>query len=91
MIGKSRLGRNTKDNKYFVGVYKVDPSYKARLDKLADGVWEYVLGMIVDTISKDGLLVLNKDDIVNKFGDLDKLVIPENEYSEYGSDLQLIE
>lgn len=92
MIDKSRLGRNTKDNKYFVGVYKVDPSYKARLDKLADEVWEYVLGMIVDTMVKDGLLILNKNDIVNKFGDLDKLVIPENEYSEYGgSDLQLIE
>ena len=48
--------------------------------------------MLVDSISKDRLLILNKDDIVRKFGDLDKLVIPENEYSEYGgSDLQLIE
>lgn len=92
MIDKSRHSRCTKDNKYFVGAYKVDPSYKARLDKLADEVWEYVLGILVDSISKDRLLILNKDDIVRKFGDLDKLVIPENEYSEYGgSDLQLIE
>ena len=85
MIDKSRhsrLGRNTKDNKYFVGVYKVDPSYKDRLDKLADEVWEYVLGVLVDSMSKDRLLILNKNDITKKFGDLDKLVIPENEYSD---------
>ena len=86
----SRVNRFTKDNKYFLSVYKVDTSYKARLDKLADEVWEYVLGVLVDSMSKDRLLILNKDDITNKFGALDKIVIPENEYSEY-TDLQLIE
>lgn len=96
MIKKDRPDRidrtniYTKDNKYFLSVYKVDPSYKARLDKLADEVWEYVFGMLVESMSKDGLLILNKNDIVGKFGALDKIVIPEDEYSEYG-DLQLIE
>lgn len=42
----SRVNRYTKDNKYFVNVYKVDPSYRPRLDKLADEVWEYVLGVV---------------------------------------------
>ena len=87
----NRIDMYTKDSKYFLSVYKVDPSYRPRLDKLADGVWEYVLGVLVDSMSKDRLLILNKDDITKKFGALDKLVIPENEYSEYGSDLQLIE
>lgn len=86
----SRVNRYTKDNKYFVSVYKVDPSYKARLDKLADEVWEYVLGVLVDSMSKDRLLILNKNDITKKFGALDKIVIPENEYSDY-DDLELIE
>lgn len=75
MIKKDRPNRidrtniYTKDNKYFLSVYKVDPSYKARLDKLADEVWEYVFGMLVESMSKDGLLMLNKNDITKKFGD----------------------
>lgn len=90
MINKDRHNRSLKDNKYFVSVYKIDPRYRARLDKIADEVWEYVLGILVDSMSKDRLLILNKDDITNKFGALDKIVIPEDEYSEYG-DLELIE
>lgn len=96
MIKKDRPNRidrtdiYKKDNKYFLSVYKVDPRYKAKLDKLADEVWEYVFGMLVESMSKDGLLILNKNDITNKFGDLDKIVIPEDEYSDY-TDLQLIE
>lgn len=93
MISKdrpNRVNRYTKGNKYFVNVYKVDQSYKARLDKLADEVWEYVLGVLVDSMSKDRLLILNKNDITKKFGALDKIVIPENEYSDY-DDLELIE
>lgn len=41
-------------------------------------------------MSKNGLLILNKNDITKKFGALDKIVIPENEYSDY-DDLELIE
>ena len=93
MINKNRhkiTDRNAKDCRYFIGVYKDDPRYKARLDNLADKVWEYAFGMIVDSMVKDGLLVLNKSDIIKKFGALDRLVIPEGEYSSY-SDLPLIE